>query len=284
MNTALLSTLGLIFLCSVALTWITLRAAADLFARYRETFTAQASINLREMFLFIDPRRLFQANLVLFVLVPAGVYLVTGAVLFALIAAGVLAVLPRYAYVWLKRRRIKAFEQQMPDALMAIAGAMRAGASLPLAIESMVREQQPPISQEFALVLREHRLGVSLDEAFEHLGDRVPSQELVLVLSAMRIAREVGGNLAETLDRLADTLRKKFAMEGKIAALTAQGKLQGWVVGLLPFAMAAVLYKMEPQAIYPLFHSILGWIVVGVILLMEFLGVMMIRKIVSIDV
>ena len=284
MSTPLLVILATIFFATVTLAWLAIRGARALFARYRETFTVQASVNLREMFLFIDPKRLFQANLVGFVLAPVAVYAFTGTPLAALATAGGMAVLPRVGYAWMRRKRLKTFELQLPDALQTIAGAMRAGASLPLAIESLVREMPPPISQEFALVLREQRLGVALDEAFENLGARVPSAELALVVSAVRIAREVGGNLAETLERLGETLRRKFAMEGKIEALTSQGKLQGLVVGLLPLAMALVLYRMEPVAMSALLSTPLGWMVVGAIALFEVLGVLMIRKIVSIDV
>ena len=165
-----------------------------------------------------------------------------------------------------------------------MAGAMRAGASLPLAIEAMVREVQAPLSQEFGLVLREQRMGIPLDEAFENLGKRVPSPDLGLVVAAARIARDVGGNLSEVFNRLADTLRQKAVMEGKIKALTSQGKLQGWIVGLLPLGMILVLYQMEPGAMLPLFISVLGWAVLAVIAVLELMGAFMIRKIVTIDV
>ena len=107
---------------------------------------------------------------------------------------------------------------------------------------------------------------------------------MALFGSAMRVSRETGGNLAETLERLADTLRQKLAIEGKIRALTAQGKLQGFIVGLLPFALMFVLFKMEPEAMSRMFTTWYGLAVIGFIVLMEFIGGLIIKKIVTIDV
>ncbi len=133
-------------------------------------------------------------------------------------------------------------------------------------------------------MLREQRLGVSLDEALENLNRRVPLQSITLATSAMRIAAETGGQLAETLERASQTLRGKLAMEGKIRALTSQGKLQAIVVGVLPVLLLFVLNKMEPQAMNLMFTSRPGWATLAVIGLLECFGVFFIRKIVDIDV
>jgi tight adherence protein B len=109
-------------------------------------------------------------------------------------------------------------------------------------------------------------------------------EEVALLSSALRVARETGGNLAEALERLATTLRDKLTIEGKIRALTAQGKLQGIVVGLLPIALMTVLFHMEPEAMAPLFHTWYGWATLAVIGVLEIVGALIIRKIVNIDV
>ena len=134
------------------------------------------------------------------------------------------------------------------------------------------------------MVLREQRLGVALDEALENLNERVPLQSVTLTVSAMRIAAETGGQLAETLERASQTLRSKLAMEGKIRALTSQGKLQAIVVGALPLFLMYVLNKMEPEAMNLLFTTRMGYATLAVIALLEFFGVLIIRKIVDIDV
>jgi tight adherence protein B len=195
-----------------------------------------------------------------------------------------MAILPRVLLNKLRARRLLNIEQQLPDALLVIAGGLRAGVSLSHALQQLVRETRPPVSQEFDLVLREQRLGVSLDESLESLAQRVPLQSVTLFVSAMRVANETGGSLAEALERASQTLRSKIAMEGKIAALTAQGKLQAWIVGLLPVILFLVLSKLEPDAMNLLWTTRMGWGVVAVVILMEFFGILFIRKIVAIDV
>jgi tight adherence protein B len=125
---------------------------------------------------------------------------------------------------------------------------------------------------------------MALEEALDTMARRLKLEEVDLVVTALTIARDIGGNLAETLDRLAGTLRTKAMIEGKIRSLTSQGKLQGMVVGALPVGMAFVLSAMEPEAMQPLFHTWWGWAVVAVIGVLELVGFLMIRKIVNIDV
>jgi tight adherence protein B len=130
----------------------------------------------------------------------------------------------------------------------------------------------------------EQRLGVSLDDALNNLAHRVPTASVKLMVSAMRIASETGGGLAETLERTAATLRAQHAMELKIRALTAQGKLQAWVVGLLPVFLLWVLSRMEPEAMSMLWSTQTGLAVLAAVVLLEFFGVWLIRRIVTIDV
>ena len=167
---------------------------------------------------------------------------------------------------------------------MMLSGGLRAGVGLSSAIQQLVAEAMPPISQEFTLLLREQRLGVTLEQSLSNLNRRVPTQTTTLVVSAMRIATETGGGLAETLERTSHTIRSRLQMEGKIGALTAQGKLQAWVVGLLPIVLMLVLNKMEPDAMSLLWHTRIGWGTLVVIGIFEVLGIYVIRKIVAIDV
>jgi len=133
-------------------------------------------------------------------------------------------------------------------------------------------------------MLREQRLGVTLEHSLANLGRRVPTQTTTLVVSAMRIASETGGGLAETLERTAHTIRSRLQMEGKIRALTSQGKLQAWVVGMLPMLLMLVLNNMEPEAMSLLWHTRMGWATLTVIAIFEFMGIYVIRKIIAIDV
>jgi tight adherence protein B len=198
------------------------------------------------------------------------------------ILVGVLA--PRFLLSFLKKRRVDKFIYQFPDALMTLAAALRAGASLSKGLEQLALRQPPPLSQEFALVVAEHRVGRDLSEALEEMCVRIPRQELELFAAAVGISRGVGGNLADTLDSLAKTLSEKMHIEGKIAALTGSGRSQGWVVSLLPVAVGAVLFKQQPKEMSLLFTEVYGWAVLAIVGIMMTLAVFMIRKIVNIDV
>ncbi len=264
--------------------WALVDISGRLLQAWRERFTRETGFHLRELFLFVDPARLYVLNLALTLLGALAAWLLSASLLMALVAAIVLALTPRGVLRWLRKRRVEHIEQQLPDALQMLAGTARAGLSLPAAIRQVSAELTPPLQQELLLVQHEQRLGVSLDDALENLARRVPAQPIKLMVSAMRIANETGGGLAETLERTANTLRSQQAMELKILALTAQGKLQAWVVGLLPMFLLWVLNRMEPDAMAQLWTTQLGWGVLAAVLVMEFIGVLLIRRIVAIDV
>ena len=251
---------------------------------YRTHFQSDAKTSLEDMFLFVDPQRLFFVNLGMVAVVPILVILLTGAVPLALATGVGVFVLPRLAYGYLKRRRAAKLVEQMPDALNMLAGSLRSGASLAIAMDLVATETAAPFSQELSLVLREQKLGVSLEDAFESFAKRVNLEDVNLMVAAIVISKDVGGNLSEVLERLASTLRAKAAIEGKIRALTSQGKLQGVIVGLLPVFLAFVLFQMEPEAMAPLFTTYYGWGVMAAVSVLLILGGVFIKKIVTIDV
>jgi tight adherence protein B len=275
---------AILALAVILLVWSTAEIGAAGLASYRRSFTERARFNLRELFLFMDPARLYALNVGLMLLVGAVVWLSTRSALLGAGFAFVAGFVPWWIFRWMRARRLLKIEDQLPDALLILAGALKAGVSLTSGISQLVREAPPPISQDFDLMLREQRLGVALDDALENLNRRIPTQSMTLVVSAMRIASQTGGGLAEALERASHTVRSKLAMEGKIRALTAQGKLQAWIVGALPLGLMFVLAKMEPEAMSLLWTTRIGFAAIIVIALLEFFGIMLIRKIVSIDV
>jgi len=283
-STVLLSYTIVVALASAVLAWFVIDMGTVTLKRYRTSFTKSAGFKAREFFLFIDPRKLFIVNLAGMALVPLLVSILTGSALLGVPVLLFMALLPRTLYAWMRKRRMRQFEEQLPDALMMLAGGMRAGIGLNAAIAQLVTETAGPLGQEFTLLLREQRLGLQLEQSLSNLARRVPTQTTTLVVSAMRIANETGGGLAETLERTAHTVRSRLQMEGKIGALTAQGKLQAWVVGALPLALMLVLNKMEPEAMAYLWHDRIGWATLAVIGVLEGLGVYVIRRIVAIDV
>lgn len=199
--------------------------------------------------------------------------------------------LPRF---WLNRRkngRLNSFNKQLPDTITLIANALRAGSSFLQAIELVVRESRPPISTEFSRVIREVNLGLPFEQALENMVRRVRSDDLELMATAISIQHQVGGNLAEILDSIAYTIRERVRIKGEIRTLTAQQRLSGYVVGLLPIGLAGFLFVAAPGFMDPMFDprvSVIG-LPAGVIILafggfMMFIGFMLIRKIVDIEV
>ena len=275
---------GIVTIALLLVLWTVGELLARVLKRQRATIQREADSTLQDMFIFVDPTELFYWNAGALFVVPAFLWLLTENPVFVVGSAIGLLVLPRWLTKRLKKKRYEKFEKQLPDSLLMISGSMRAGAGVNMAIESMVSETPAPLSQEFELLLREMRVGVDFDTALTNMEARLPIQDFVMVVSAMRIAREVGGNLADILESIADTLRKKHVMEGKITALTAQGKIQGLVMTCLPLFLMAALYKMEPEAMAPLFKTPMGWAVLAVIAVMEILGYFFIQKIVTIDV
>jgi tight adherence protein B len=271
-------------LASALLAWLVIDVGGGTLKRYRASFTERAQFQVREFFLFIDARQLFALNVGVMALASVLTWVFTGSVLLALAVCAGMTWVPRLVYAAMRARRMRQFEEQLPDALMMLAGGMRAGAGFGSALAQLVTESPAPLGQEFALMLREQRIGVTLEQSLSNLAHRMPTQTTVLVVSAMRIAAETGGGLAETLERTAGTIRSRLQMEGKIRALTAQGKLQAWVVGLLPVGLALVLGKMEPAAMDFLWHSRVGWATLAVLAVLEAMGVYVIRKIIAIDV
>ena len=273
-----------IALSAAMLAWFAIDVGTVTMARYRANFTDRARFQVQEFFVFIDPSRLFMANVAIMALGGLLAWQVSGRALLALPAIAMLAFMPRIAYAMMRARRRNKFESQLPDALMMLCGGLRAGIGFSSAIQQLVAEAQAPLAQEFSLVLREMRLGVTLEQSLANLSRRMPTQSTTLVVSAMRIASETGGGLAETLERTAQTIRSRLQMEGKIGALTAQGKLQAWVVGLLPVVLMLILDRMEPEAMAMMWHTRMGWATLAIIAFLEMMGVYVIRKIIAIDV
>ncbi len=281
----ILALLSLVVALSAGLlSWFAIDMGIVTLARYRNNFTERAKFQVEEFFLFIDPTKLFAANLAIMAMGALLAWLVAGSALIVVPVFLALALLPRLVYAWMRKRRLRKFEEQLPDALMTLSGNLRVGLGLSLAFQQVVAEAQAPLAQEFALMLREQRLGVTLERSLNNLSRRMPTQTTTLVTAAMRIATETGGGLAETLERTAQTIRNRLQMEGKIAALTAQGKLQAWVVGLLPMGLMAILNKMEPEAMSLLWSTRIGWASITAIVFLELMGVYLIRRIVAIDV
>lgn len=252
-------------------------------AEYEKRYLEQGTQNLSEMFIFIEGRQL----LLLTALV-AGLASMLGLVVFNWFVGLILGVagflLPRAIINKIRERRIRLFDRQLVDALIQMSAAFRAGLTLGQAMESITAQMPPPISQEFALFLKEVKLGVGQEEALNNLASRVNSENLLLVVTATNVSRKLGGNLAEMYDTISKTIRERFESEGKVRALTAMGRMQAWIVGLMPVVMGLAFYFMRPDLMQPMLDSAFGVILISFIGVLEVIGMFLIRRIVDIDV
>ncbi len=180
--------------------------------------------------------------------------------------------------------RSKAFLAALPDTLQLIAGSLSAGYSMPQAIDTVVREGRPPISSEFNRALVETRLGVTVEDALDGIAVRMKSQDFAWVVMAIRIQREVGGNLAEVLTTVGDTLRERERLRRQVQVLSAEGRLSAWILGMLPVAFAAYLVFVRPDYLQPLIETFVGWVLIGCGVLLLVIGSLWLRKVVKVEV
>lgn len=182
------------------------------------------------------------------------------------------------------KRRTKKFVVQMVDGLSLMSNAMKSGLNVPQALQLVSDELSNPISQEFALVLSQNKLGSTLEEALSNLSVRMPHDDIEMFTTSVNILKETGGNLAETFESIAYTIRERIKVESKIAAMTAQGVMQGVIVVLMPFALGAILYTIDPERIAPMFTTIPGWVLLTIMMSLQALGGFAIWKIVQVKV
>jgi len=192
--------------------------------------------------------------------------------------------LPR---IWVGRRisgRLSAFNKQLPDTITLLSNSLRAGSSFLQSIELVSREGGPPMSDEMGRVVREVNLGLGMEEALHNLVRRIKSDDLDLMVTAIGIQQQVGGNLAEILDTIAFTIRERVRIKGEINTLTAQGRVSGYLVAFLPIGLGAVLNIINPAFMQPLFTQTIGQSLIGVGVVMMTIGFLAIRKITDIKV
>jgi tight adherence protein B len=191
---------------------------------------------------------------------------------------------PKYFARYLWQKRCVAFVNQMVDGMTLMANGVKAGLSVQQCMERVVENMPNPISQEFGLVLGQMRLGRSLQEALNELGNRIPMPDLQMFVTSVNILQETGGNLAETFATITFTIRERQKVEKKIEALTAQGITQGVIISMVPFFLLGVFYLIDPNYVAPLFNTALGLVALFFMLGLQVLGGLMIRKIVKIQV
>lgn len=261
--------------------WLIQRALYNALDRHRMLYTSEAEHRLRDLFLFVDLKLLWPAAFVTGVLCLALAVLTGIGVIAGLIATVFCWCMPSLAIGWARRQRIKAFEQQLPEALVSVAGSIRAGSSFSSALQGLVMHALPPLSQEMSVVNRQIRLGASPPDAFQQLATRLGCESLDLLAITVRVAVQTGGPLAMMLEQTGQTMQANQQVRARLAALTAQGWLQAWVMGAMPLALMAALGAMDPGFAGALLQTETGHLVLLAIGFFEVLGIWWLRRTVA---
>jgi tight adherence protein B len=215
----------------------------------------------------------------------AGVYVLFGGGVLLPAAAGVIGFFaPRVYMSFRKSRRLNQFNDQLGDAINQMSNGLRAGYSVMQAMESVATELPSPISAEFRRVVQEMQLGLSMEQALANMLRRIDSDDLDLMITAINVQREVGGNLADILDVISFTIRERVRIKGEVRTLTAQGRASGYVITFLPIGLALLLMVLNRSYIMQLFQSTCGWIMVATGAILIGSGAFAIRKITDIEV
>ena len=185
---------------------------------------------------------------------------------------------------WLDAKRRERFNTQLPEALATMSNALRAGFSISQAFDSVVDQGEKPMCEEFAILQQQLRIGMSFESALQSMSERVGSDDLTLVTTALLISRKTGGNVTEIFDKMSETIRGRMKIERKVKTLTAQGRMQGILVSLMPLILGVAMVMLKPEMMIPFLCSFTGVVSVLVVIALIVLGWFFIRKITKIDV
>ena len=185
---------------------------------------------------------------------------------------------------WLDERRRTKFNDQLPEALATMSNALRAGFSISQAFESVVEQGENPMSEEFAILQQQLRIGMSFEDALESMSQRVGSDDLTLVTTAILISRKTGGNVTEIFDKISETIRGRMRIERKVKTMTAQGRMQGIIVSVMPIFLGVVMTVLKPNLMIPFICSLTGVASIAAMIVLITVGWLIIRKIIKIDV
>ena len=229
------------------------------------------------------------SKLMLISLVMAGVGVVLGAVLrlhfaFIPLMALMMGYLPVAWLLFRRKRRLKLFASQLPEAMEMLSRARRSGQSMGFGFNMVANEMGLPIGKEFNRVFEEQNLGIPMEQSLREMTERIPNLDLKFFVTAVILQRQTGGDLAEILDKIGELIRDRFRIWGQVQALTGEGRLSGVVLLALPFLLFFTVYHLNPKYLMVLFTDPMGTKMLGVALVMQLLGALVIRKIVNIKV
>ena len=281
-------------LCALFATFVIVEFVSYTSARYRERFLAEAAVELDDVLLQLPASRILDLSIALAV---AAFILFGGlssflsaevnwlrTVVIGTVSAVVAFLGPRFYLRSLKKQRLAKFNEQLEDALISMSSALKAGFSITQALENVASEKRHPISFEFTLLLQELRLGVQFDTALRKMEDRIGSQDFELVAVAVITARQTGGELTNILEELSGVIRERMRIMQRVRALTAQGRMQAWLIASVPFVLLFAMTRLAPDLMDEFLGSAVGVVVLFSVVVMVVTGFLWIRKITTIDV
>lgn len=262
--------------------------------RYRERYLEEARTELDDVLIQMPPSRVLDLSIasattggvitMLLIVIRMDSFSWQWAVPAAVLAGALLFPVPRLVLKYIRKRRLNKFNLQLEDALGMMSGALKAGFSIHQALEEVSDCDLHPVSIEFRLLLQELHLGVPLDQALDNMSRRLESDDFDLVVTAIITARQTGGELTGTLERVAMLIRERVRINQKVQALTAMGRLQATMIGAMPFVLLFGLYYISPEMMSLFLHSAAGIIALAAVVLLVALGFLSIRKITNIEV
>jgi len=223
-------------------------------------------------------------RIMLFLIFGALLYLLSSSLIMAVIVAFAGWFAPRFIIKIRIKKRIKNLNEQLGDAIVLISNSLKAGYSFFQAVDIVAKEMSGPISEEFLLMQKEINLGLTTEKALENLVHRVGSDDMELIITAVLIQRQTGGNLSEVLDNISSTIRDRVKIKGEVRTVTAQGRMSGIIISLLPPVLGFIIYLINPEHISLLFKTPIGLAILGFSVLMELIGIFCINKIVKVEV
>jgi len=275
--------LGTVFAAVFLFIVVGVRLFASGWQSYEQKYIGGTEKTLEAMYLTIPPQHVVYLSVASFAVLSLVWTWIFRNLLVGVAFGAMGLMLPKLLLWWLKKRRDRRFDRQLVDALANMGNSLKAGFSLSQALGLVAREMDNPMGQEMSLVIREMQVGVPMEEALQHLQERMPGQDLDLVISSILISREVGGNITEIFDNISRTVRERHRIEGRISALSAQGKLQGLVILAIPPAMALALSYIAPGMVRPLYTTPVGWLLMGLVVVLMIMGIYTIYRIVAIE-
>ncbi len=282
-------------LCFAGLAFALFKAARARADVYSGSEAENMARQFEDIFLFVPPRRIAEIGWAIAAVLFAVVFFslagnftslnsVIAGLFFGMIAALPGLKSPHWLLAVLKSRRLRRFNLQLVDTLIGMSNALKAGFSITQAFESVVKEGENPIAQEFGLFLHQTRMGVSFSDALNNLEQRVGSEDMTLVAMSIETARRTGGNLTEIFEKIAHTIRERLRIENRIRTLTAQGRLQGLIVGAMPVIIGIAMTLVDPGTMLPFLRSTFGIAIMVAVVFLIAAGGFFIRKIISINV